>query len=47
MGSTVVVLLGTGAVRWDPRLADGIAVRMGKRSADSTTGPRRSTERAP
>ena len=29
LGSTVIVLFAPGAVRWDPRLADGIAVAMG------------------
>lgn len=29
LGSTVIALFAPGAVRWDPRLADGIAVAMG------------------
>jgi phosphatidylserine decarboxylase len=29
LGSTVIALFAPGAVRWDPRLADGMAVAMG------------------
>jgi phosphatidylserine decarboxylase len=29
LGSTVIVLFAPGAVRWDPRLADGMPVAMG------------------
>jgi phosphatidylserine decarboxylase len=29
LGSTVIVLFAPGAVRWDPRLADGVTVAMG------------------
>ncbi len=31
MGSTVILLFGPGAVRWEPPLRAGIAVRMGQR----------------
>ena len=31
LGSTVIVLFGPGAVRWEPEIQPGAAVRMGQR----------------